>query len=405
MTGIRHGNYFYPSIAGVAQSYNFYPIAHLKAEDGIAYIAMGLGKIVMEGGKTLRFCPRYPQFLPQFSMVEDILENSQKYFYALKMDLFPPKDQFFSDSGEDPTLARLDIMDASDHPMVRQLCSTFHVQDNRIRDVYSSKGYPVLTFAGILKFNSFPLADILAEVTRIGSRWMGSSVEVEFAVNLHQQENRKPEFSLLQIRPMGRYKQNLAVKITEADREKAFCSSVHSLGNGEYKNIHDLIYVDPERFDPARTVEIAGEINKLNARFNESRNKYVLIGPGRWGSSDRWLGIPVAWHDISNVGVMVETTIESIKADPSQGSHFFQNITSLGIAYITVSDNDKDFIDYDFLGRRECTAVTPHLKHIHFEDGLDIRVDGKNSRAVLMPHEPAGDIVPMPDVPVIETQN
>ncbi len=405
LTGIRHGNYFYPSIAGVAQSYNFYPISHLKAEDGIAYIAMGLGKIVMEGGKTLRFCPRYPQFLPQFSMVEDILENSQKYFYALKMDLFPPKDQFFSDSGEDPTLARLDIMDASDHPMVRQLCSTFHVQDNRIRDVYSNKGYPVLTFAGILKFNSFPLADILAEVTRIGSRWMGSSVEVEFAVNLHEQENRKPEFSLLQIRPMGRYKQNLAVKITAADREKAFCSSVHSLGNGEYKNIHDLIYVDPERFDPARTVEIAGEINKLNARFNDSRNKYVLIGPGRWGSSDRWLGIPVAWHDISNVGVMVETTIESIKADPSQGSHFFQNITSLGIAYITVSDNDKDFIDYDFLGRRECTAVTRHLKHIHFEDGLDIRVDGKNSRAVLMPHEPAGDIVPMPDVPVIETQN
>jgi CheY-like chemotaxis protein len=405
LTGIRHGNYFDPSIAGVAQSYNFYPISHLKAEDGIAYIAMGLGKIVMEGGKTLRFCPRYPQFLPQFSMVEDILENSQKYFYALKMDLFPPKDQFFSDSGEDPTLARLDIMDASDHPMVRQLCSTFHVQDNRIRDVYSNKGYPVLTFAGILKFNSFPLADILAEVTRIGSRWMGSSVEVEFAVNLHEQENRKPEFSLLQIRPMGRYKQNLSVKITAADREKAFCSSVHSLGNGEYKNIHDLIYVDPERFDPARTVEIAGEINKLNARFNDSRNKYVLIGPGRWGSSDRWLGIPVAWHDISNVGVMVETTIESIKADPSQGSHFFQNITSLGIAYITVSDNDKDFIDYDFLGRRECTAITPHLKHIHFEDGLDIRVDGKNSRAVLIPHEPAGDIVPMPDVPVIETQN
>jgi CheY-like chemotaxis protein len=405
MTGIRHGNYFYPSIAGVAQSYNFYPIAHLKAEDGIAYIAMGLGKIVMEGGKTLRFCPRYPQFLPQFSMVEDILENAQKYFYALKMDVFPPKDQFFSDPGKDPTLARLDIMDASDHPMVRQLCSTFHVQDNRIRDVYSNKGYPVLTFAGVLKFNSFPLADILAEVTRIGSRWMGSSVEVEFAVNLHEEDNRKPEFSLLQIRPMGRYKQNLTVKITEADLEKAFCSSVHSLGNGEYKNIHDLIYVDPERFDPAKTVEIAGEINKLNALFNDIRKQYVLIGPGRWGSSDRWLGIPVAWHDISNVGVMVETTIESIKADPSQGSHFFQNITSLGIAYITVSDHAGDFIDYEFLGRRECAAITPHLKHIHFRDGLDIRVDGKNSRAVLMPREPADEIAPMPDVPVIEPEN
>jgi len=405
LTGIRHDNYFYPSIAGVAQSYNFYPIAHLKAEEGIAYIAMGMGKLVMEGGKTLRFCPRYPQFLPQFSMVEDILENAQKYFYALKTDIFPPKDHFFSDPGEDPTLARLDLMDAADHPMVQQLCSTFHVQDNRIRDVYSSKGFPVLTFAGILKYNSFPLADILAEVTRIGSRWMGSSVEVEFAVNLHTDGNRKPEFSLLQIRPMGRYKQNLTVKITDMDRDKAFCFSVHSLGNGEYKNIHDLIYVDPDRFDPADTVEIAGEINKLNARFNKSQKKYVLIGPGRWGSSDRWLGIPVAWNDISNVGVMVETTIESIKADPSQGSHFFQNITSLGIAYITVSDNDQDFIDYEFLGRQECAAITPHLKHIHFREGLFIRVDGKSSRAALIPHEPAAsDNQSMPDVPVIDPE-
>jgi CheY-like chemotaxis protein len=403
LTGIRHNNYFYPSIAGVAQSYNFYPIAHLKADEGIAYIAMGLGKIVMEGGKTLRFCPRYPQFLPQFSMVEDILENSQKYFYALKMDVFPPKNHFLSNPAEDPTLAHLELMDAVDHPIVRQLCSTFHVQDNRIRDVYSDKGYPVLTFAGILKYNSFPLAQILAEVTRIGSRWMGSSVEVEFAVNLHADGSRKPEFSLLQIRPMGRYKQNLKIRITPADQEKAFCYSVHSLGNGEYKNIHDLIYVDPDRFDPAKTVEIAREINKLNALFNENQKKYVLIGPGRWGSSDRWLGIPVAWNDISNVGVMVEATIESIKADPSQGSHFFQNITSLGIAYITVSDNTEDFIDYEFLGRQAGTTVTPHLKHIHFRDGLYIRVDGKTSRAALIPREPASESVPMPDVPMIDS--
>ncbi|HSL61902.1 MAG TPA: PEP/pyruvate-binding domain-containing protein [Desulfotignum sp.] len=358
LTGTRHQNYFYPAIAGVAQSYNFYPIAHLKAEEGISYIALGLGKIVMEGGKTLRFCPRYPQFLPQFSMVEDILENSQKYFYALKMDVFPQNDAFFADPAEDPTLVKLELMDAQDHPVVQQLCSTFHIQDNRIRDVFSSKGFPVLTFAGILKYHSFPLAQILAEVTRIGSRWMGSSVEVEFAVNLPVDGNRKPEFSLLQIRPMGRYKQNLKVRITHEDKEKAVCYSAHSLGNGEYKNIHDLVYVDPEHFDPAKTVETAREINKINALFNENQKKYVLIGPGRWGSSDRWLGIPVAWNDISNVGVMVETTIESIKADPSQGSHFFQNITSLGIAYITVSDKGADFIDYDFFKCQTCTTTT-----------------------------------------------
>jgi CheY-like chemotaxis protein len=399
LTGIRHQNYFYPAIAGVAQSYNFYPIAHLKAEEGISYIALGLGKIVMEGGKTLRFCPGYPQFLPQFSMVEDILENSQKYFYALKMDVFPQKDQFFADPAEDPTLAKLELMDAVDHPVVQQLCSTFHVQDNRIRDVFSSKGFPVLTFAGILKYNSFPLAQILAEVTRIGSRWMGSSVEVEFAVNLPGNGNKKPEFSLLQIRPMGRYKQNLKVRITREDRDQAFCYSAHSLGNGEYKNIYDLVYVDPDSFDPAKTVDIAREINRLNALFNETQKKYVLIGPGRWGSSDRWLGIPVAWNDISNVGVMVETTIESIKADPSQGSHFFQNITSLGIAYITVSDKGEDFIDYEFFKCRTCTTATTYLKHIHFEHGLLIHVDGKTSQAVIMPTPQNLQEDVMPDIP------
>jgi hypothetical protein len=388
ITGTRFKNYFYPSISGVAQSYNFYPIAHLKAVEGISYIALGLGKIVMEGGKTLRFCPKYSQFLPQFSIVDDILENSQKYFYALKTDEFPDQSSFFDDSADDPTLARLDLSDALDHPMVQYLSSTFHVQDNRIRDSFSKKGFPVLTFANILKYNSFPLAGILEEVTRIGSRWMGSSVEVEFAVNLPKDGQSKPEFSLLQIRPMGRYKQNLGVKISKSDINKAFCYSSLSLGNGEYKDIYDVVYVNPETFDAGKTIEIAVEINKINALFNENNRKYVLIGPGRWGSSDRWLGIPVGWNDISNVGVMVETTIESIKADPSQGSHFFQNITSLGISYITVSDKGDDFIDYDFFSCQTCENTTQYLKHIHFETPIKILVDGTTSQAVLMPDIP-----------------
>ena len=388
VTGSQYKNYFYPSISGVAQSYNFYPIAHLKSEEGISYIALGLGKIVMEGGKTLRFCPKYSQFLPQFSMVDDILENSQKYFYALKTDGFPDHNRFFDGSTDDPTLARLDLSDAMDHPMVQYLSSTFHVQDNRIRDSFSRKGFPVLTFANILKYNSFPLAEILEEVTLIGSRWMGASVEVEFAVNLPLEGQGQPEFSLLQIRPMGRYKQNLGVKITKSDINRAFCYSSLSLGNGEYKDIYDLVYVNPETFDAGKTTEIAGEINKINALFNDKNRKYVLIGPGRWGSSDRWLGIPVVWNDISNVGVMVETTIESIKADPSQGSHFFQNITSLGISYITVSEKRDDFIDYDFFSCQTCENTTRYLKHIHFESPIKILVDGTSSQAVLMPLRP-----------------
>jgi len=402
LTGIEFNKIFYPTISGVAQSYNFYPISHLKAEEGISYVALGLGKIVMEGGKTLRFCPKYPQFLPQFSIVNDILENSQKYFYALKLDEFPDEDQFIAGSIEDPTLVKLDLSDATDHPIVRSLSSTFYVQDNRIRDSFSNKGFPVLTFANILKYNSFPLAELLEEVTRIGSKWMGSSVEVEFAVNLPEGGDQKPQFSLLQIRPMGRYKQNLGVKISREEIKEAFCYSTLSLGNGEYKDIYDVVYVDPDTFDPGKTIEIAAEINKINALFNENNRKYILIGPGRWGSSDRWLGIPVVWNDISNVGVMLETTIESIKADPSQGSHFFQNITSLGISYITVSDKGEDFIDYEFFRCRECANTTTYLKHVKFENPVKILVDGKTSQAVLMPYKEEGPDDIMDDIPVID---
>jgi len=402
LTGTQFNNYFYPAISGVAQSYNFYPISHLKAEEGITHIALGLGKIVMEGGLTLRFCPKYPQFLPQFSIVNDILENSQKYFYALKLDEFPEDEKFLSGSTDDPTIAKLDLSDATDHPVVRFLSSTFHVQDNRIRDSFSSKGFPVLTFANILKYNSFPLAQLLDEVTKIGSKWMGTSVEVEFAVNLPDDKNQKPQFSLLQIRPMGRYKQNLGVKIGKKEIKDAFCYSTLSLGNGEYKDIYDVVYVDPETFDPAKTIEIAAQINKINALFNGNGKKYVLIGPGRWGSSDRWLGIPVVWNDISNVGVMLETSIESIKADPSQGSHFFQNITSLGISYITVSDKGDDFIDYEFFRCQACENTTSYLKHIKFEKPIKILVDGKTSQAVLMPYKNDEPDDIMNDIPVIE---
>ena len=401
LTGMAYNNYFYPSISGVAQSYNFYPISHLKAEEGVTYIALGLGKIVMEGGRTLRFCPKYPQFLPQFSALNDILENSQKYFYALKLDEFPIDEKSISGSTEDLTLAKLDLTDATDHPVIRFLSSTFYAQDNRIRDSFSNKGFPVLTFANILKYNSFPLAKLLAEVTKIGSKWMGSSVEVEFAVNLPRDEKLKPQFSLLQIRPMGRYKQNLGVKIEKKEIKEAFAYSTLSLGNGEYKDIYDVVYVDPETFDSGKTVEIAGEINKINALFNGNGKKYVLIGPGRWGSSDRWLGIPVVWNDISNVGVIVETTIESIKADPSQGSHFFQNITSLGISYITISNKGEDFIDYEFFKCQDCEHTTTYLKHIKFENPIKILVDGKTSQAVLMPYKNEELDMIMDDIPVI----
>jgi len=382
LIGSRHENYFYPGISGVAQSYNFYPIASLKAEDGISYIALGLGKIVMEGGKTVRFCPKQPQLLPQFSTVDDILKNAQTFFYALKTDK-PDDDRIFSDNfDDDPFIVKIDISDASNHPIVRSLSSTYYPEDNRIRDSFSKSGFPVLTFAAVLKYQNFPLAEILDEITQIGSKWMGTSIEIEFAVNLAS-EGKKAEFSLLQIRPMGRYRQNMDIVIKKEDIGDAFCFSTMSLGNGDYEDIFDIIYVDPEKFDSVKTIEVAAQINKLNAKFNKQERKYVLIGPGRWGSSDRWLGIPVSWNDISNVGVMVETTIESIKADPSQGSHFFQNITSLGISYITVLDKGEDFIDYKWLKSQPSENETEFLRHIRFKTAIKILVDGKTSQAVI----------------------
>lgn len=401
ISGTRYKNYFYPSISGVAQSYNFYPIGHLNAEDGISHIALGLGKIVMGGEKTLRLCPKYPQFLPQFSMIDDILENAQKHFYVLKMDEIPTHEKCFG-GDEDPCLKKLDVIDAKDHPVVRMLCSSYNMQDNRIRDRFSDKEFPVVTFANILKYNTFPLADILADVTALGTRWMGAAVEVEFSVDLPVEGVRsKPRFSLLQIRPMCRYKQNLGVNIEQKDIKTAFCHSTLSLGNGEYKNIRDIVYVDPGSFESDKMSLVAGEINKINAMFNDSREKYVLIGPGRWGSSDRWLGIPVLWSDISNVGVMVETTIESVKADFSQGSHFFQNITSLGIPYITVQNIGNDFIDYDFLAGREPVTTTRYLRHIRFERPVRILVDGTTSQAVIMQGTDDAETDIMDDIPVI----
>ena len=403
ITGTRYKNYFYPSISGVAQSYNFYPIAHLKAEDGISHIALGLGKIVMGGEKTLRICPKYPQFLPQFSIIDDILANSQKYFYALKMDEFPTHETLVGIS-DDPCLTRLDIADAKDHPDVRMLCSTFNAQDNRIRDRFSDKHLPVLTFAGILKYNTCPLADILAEVTAMGTRWMGTSVEVEFTLDLPVEGVRsKPHFSLLQIRPMCQYKQNLGVKIAEKDIKNAFCHSTLSLGNGEYQDIRDIVYVDPKTFESDKMSSVAEEINKINATFKNTKTKYVLIGPGRWGSSDRWLGIPVVWNDISNVGVMVETSIESVKADFSQGSHFFQNITALGIPYITVQNSGNDFIDYDFLAGRKPVTTTRYLKHIRFDRPVRILVNGTTSQAVIMQGLDESGTDMMDDIPVINS--
>ena len=380
LTGIIYGNFFYPAVSGVAQSYNFYPISHMKPEEGVARVALGFGKTVVEGETSLRFSPTYPQFLPQFSTVDDMLKNTQRFFYALKMKDFPLN----LDVDENATLVKLNVEDAKDHPSVKHLASSYSVQDHRIRDGVQTGGYPVLTFANLLKYRSFPLAEILTDILEIGRKGMGCPVEIEFAVNLGLGNNRRPSFDLLQIRPMGIRQLQMDVEIKKEDISAAFCYSTTALGNGRNREISDIVFVNPDTFEPARTVDIATEIGRVNRQLVQQQRRFLLIGPGRWGSADRWLGIPVNWNDISGVGAIIETTVENFKADPSQGSHFFHNITSLGISYLTVSQNSSDFIDWKWLQSMPAAVKTAYLNHVKLDKPLTIKIDGKNSRAVIL---------------------
>lgn len=380
IVGARHGNYLYPAISGVAQSYNYYPFAKMKSEEGIATIALGLGKTVMEGGKALRFSPRYPELLPQRFSVNDILENAQNHFYALKIDGAKP----IIDLNETATLEKREVFDAISESSVKFLASTYIPEEHRIKDSSMGRGSPVLTFAPVLKYGAFPLAEILSTVLTLGEEGMGCQVELEFSVNLGNGDTRRPEFAILQMRPMTAREELLEVDITPDEIDRAVCFSNQALGNGIRNNLCDVLYVKPDGFDPAQTPKIAREIGKMNAELINENRKYLLIGPGRWGSSDRWLGIPVTWPEICGVGAMLETAHPHLKAEPSQGSHFFHNITSLGINYANVSEEKGDTIDWRWLTSLPKYREMEYVAHVRLEQPLFLKVDGRTSRCVII---------------------
>ena len=382
LVGRCYGTHFYPSISGIAQSENYYPFSRMKTEDGIASIALGLGKTVMEGGKNLRFSPRFPKIQPQRSTVEDILENSQTRFYALKMGAAT------CPLGIDDaaTLSIRDIADAVDEVPVRMLASSYNPHEHRIRDAFIPDGHPVLTFASVLKYNTLPLPDILGRLLSFGRKELGCPVEIEFAVDLPESATEKARLAVLQIRPMSAREEMLTVDVTASDRAHAFCISHRALGNTIHTGMADIVYVKPDRFDPACTLDIAKQIAQINARLVKANRKYVLIGPGRWGSADRWLGIPVGWTDISGVGAIVETVHPLIHADPSQGSHFFHNITTLGISYLNVGDGHGDRMDWQWLATLPVVDEKTHVVHTAGPEPFKLKVDGRTGVGVVLPH-------------------
>jgi CheY-like chemotaxis protein len=379
LVGTRYNDYYYPAISGVAQSHNYYPFGPMKPEEGIATIALGLGKTVMEGEKALRFSPKYPHLLPQRSSVDDILQNSQRYFYSLKLGDPYPELGIHADAN----LRKREIEEASEDPPLKLLASTYLPEEGRIRDSAHVSGYPVLTFSQILKYDLFPLADILSEALAMGQAGMGCPVELEFSVNLGEQKGPRPEFAFLQLRPMTARAELGKVEIYAGEIKRAFCYSSNALGNAERTDLADIIFIKPDVFDPGQTPRVAQEIGKINAVLTRAGRKYLLIGPGRWGSADRWLGIPVSWAEICGVGAMVETFSPQLKADPSQGSHFFHNIATLGINYVTISDHNEDVLDWKWLASQPVTNETDFVAHVRLDRPFVLKVDGRTSRCVM----------------------
>jgi hypothetical protein len=287
------------------------------------------------------------------------------------------------------TLAERDIIEAADEYPVRFLASTYLPEEHRIRDGRRAGGHPVMTFAPVLKYGAFPLAELLGELLSLGRQELGCPVEIEFAVDLPAEGRDKARLAILQIRPMGAREAALTVEISPDDRSRAICLSHQALGNTMDAGLSDIVYVRPDRFDPAATVEIAREIARHNARLVQARCKYLLIGPGRWGSADRWLGIPVGWGDICGVGAIVETTDPRVKADPSHGSHFFHNITSLGICYLSVGSRPDDRMDWDWLVALPTAHESPHVIHALCRPAFTLKVDGRRGLGLLLPPSPA----------------
>ena len=381
VVGSRYNDHFYPTMSGVARSLNFYPIGNEKAEDGIANIALGLGKYIVDGGQTLRFSPRHPHSILQMSTMDFALRETQTRFYAL--DLKNMAEAFSVDAAFN--LVKLGLKDADAEGSLKYIVSTYDPYDQIIRDGYYPGGRKILSFVNILQHDVFPLADTLDQILRIGQQEMGRPVEIEFAVNMDPSDHTRATFYLLQIRPIVDNKEIMDEDLSLVKNEETILSSTSVLGHGIVGDVQDIIYVKTGAFNSSNNQLIAYEIEKMNRSFTDQEKGYVLVGPGRWGSSDSWLGIPVKWPHISNARVIVECGLENYRVDPSQGTHFFQNLTSFGVGYFTVNPFKGDgWFDEAFLNAQPAVEETEYLRHVRFDAPITIKMDGKKSLGVVL---------------------
>jgi len=382
VVGTPHGHRFYPDFSGVVRSHNFYPVPPMTFEDGIAAVALGLGRAVVDGGKCLTFCPRYPRNLVQFSSVEDILANSQSEFWALELH--------GASDGRPGHLyeKRFGLDVAESDGTLHAVGSTYSPDNHAVYDGMSRPGPRIVSFAPMLKHGTFPLASILDVLVRGGEDALGNPVEIEFAVRLPRLEDEVAEFGFLQIRPLTLSRDSQDLTIGDVEPDQLICQSSKVLGNGRIENLHDVVVVDSQRFERSRSQEVAKAVAQFNRMLNGENRPYVLIGVGRWGSNDPWLGIPVEWDEISGARVIVEAGFRDFRVTPSQGSHFFQNLTAFQIGYFTVNpDAGEGSVDWDWLSEQPALDEEGCVRHLHFDEPIRVIMNSRNSQGVIFKPE------------------
>ena len=381
--GSSDQGYFFPTLSGVARSVNFYPIGHEKAEDGIVKVAFGLGKAVVDGDLVLRFSPKYPKHVLQTSTVEQVMTETQKQMFALNLN----PEKFKTSIDDAVNLEHLDISDCEKFRNLKYVVSTFDLENQRMVDSAYPTGPRFVTFAQMLKYKTFPLAEIVQDLLDIAAREMKCGVEIEFAADLDRggDPDKLPKFQVLQIRPISVDSRNVDVNWDEIDTSGAMLKSDSALGTGWIKGVHDVIYLKKDAFDTQKTTAMGRELTAINTRMRSEGKNYVLIGFGRWGSSIPSLGVPVQWSNISEAKVIVECSLEDFRVDPSQGTHFFQNLTSFNAGYINVDPYGikDDVMDFTELDKLPAVEETEFLRHVRFDRELEICIDGRNSKAFI----------------------
>jgi hypothetical protein len=377
IVGARHGARFYPDLSGVARSHNFYPVPPMAAEDGVVAAALGMGRAIVEGGVCIRFCPRFPRHILQFSSVEDMLETTQREFWAL------PLGGGRAEEGMREEAFGLDV--AEGDGTLAAVASTYSAENDAVYDGLSRPGPRLVTFAPVLKQGRFPLAEVLQTLMAEGARGMGTPVEIEFAVNLSVPPGTPAEFGFVQMRPLALMRESDAVEVGEVEPAAVLCRSRRVLGNGRLEGIRDLVVVDFQRFERSRSRDAAAEVGRLNGLLLAARTPYALVGVGRWGSRDPWLGIPVTWDQVSGAQVIVEAGLRDLKVTPSQGTHFFQNLTSFNVGYFTVNPESGDgTIDWEWLDAQTHLTSVAHVRHIRLERPILVLMNGKRNEGVIL---------------------